>query len=161
MTLDKIIAIFSSKKSRIGKFIHKFPNMAIEVEADVYYIKFSNTVTKNEVLELVSELWNCKFDISFHDSIHPTISDPGAYFSYSTIKTIGNDYYSMTYGNHGWSGGIYHIKIETVSQQIYNLVSKGALNKIQITDVSFFSHYKIKAKQESDKKNDEIYFMHK
>lgn len=160
MTLNKIIAIFSSKKSRIRQFIHKSPNMAIEVEADVYFITFSNTVTKNEVLALVHEFWHYKFDIYFHDSIHPTISDPGAYFSYSTIKTIENDYYSMTYGNHGWSGGIYHIKIETVSQQIYNLVSKGALNKIQITDVSFFSHYKIKEKQESDKKNDEIYLMH-
>jgi hypothetical protein len=66
----------------------------------------------------------------------------------------------MTYGNHGWSGGIYNIKTETVSQQIYNLVSNGALNKIQITDVRFFSHYKIEEKQKSDKKNDEIYFMH-
>lgn len=160
MVVDKIIRIFSSNKSRIVKFIKKIQSMEVEIDKSTYFIKFSKTVTKHEIIELLNELWNCEFEMSFHDSIHPTISDPGAYFSYSTIKTKGKGFYSMTYGNHGWSGGIFHVRIETISQQIYNLVSKDELNKIQITDVSFFSHYKIKTKNESETKDEEIYQMH-
>ena len=160
MRFDKIKAIFASKKSRIVKIIQKYPSMNMEVDANIYFIQLSNRVTKIEVTELLKELWSGQFEISFHDSIHPPVSDPGAYFSYSTTKTIGTDDYSMTYGNHGWSGGIYHIRIETVSQQIYNLVRKEKLNKIQVTGVGFLSHYDIKSKKESDIKNDEIWFMH-
>lgn len=67
----------------------------------------------------------------------------------------------MTYGNHGWSGGIYHIKTETIAFQIQNLIRKNLLDKIQITGVVFFSHYEIKSKEESEEKDKEIMLMHK
>ncbi len=160
MLLDKIIRVFSSKKSRIVKFIKKIYSMEVAIDKNTYFIKFSQTVTKQEIIELLNELWDCEFEMSFHDSIYPTISDPGAYFSYSTIKTNGKGFFSMTYGNHGWSDGIFHIRIETISQQIYNLICKGELNKIQITEVVFFSHYEIKTKKESETKDEEVYQMH-
>jgi len=66
----------------------------------------------------------------------------------------------MSYGNHGWSGGIYHIRTETVAQQIYNLLNKKELERIQITGVNFFSHYEMESEERSMKKDSEIYNIH-
>lgn len=150
----------SVKLRQISKYVDANPRMQIEKIDEVVFIKFDSTFSKNEMRELLDKLWDYQFDIAFHDNIHPTISDPGAYFSYSTEKSLGPEYWSMTYGNHGWSGGIYHIKKTTVYQQVYNLVYKSELDKIQITYVNFFSHYDIQATEKSIQKDQEIFAMH-
>ena len=152
--------MFLDKVYEIKKYVNNHSNLILERDDKTVFINFTNLITKNEINELLKELWKNRLEIGFHDTIHPTLSDPGAYFRYSTEKTIGEEYWSMTYGNHGWSGGIYHLKRETISQQIYNLVDKGEINKIQITEVVFFSHYEIKSKEKSDEMDNKIRLMH-
>jgi len=144
----------------IKQSVDSNPKLDFEQTDKRAFIKFKLEITKGELQELLELLWKYNFEIAFHDTVHPTISEPGAFFSYSTEKNIGQAYWSMTFGNHGWSGGIYHLKKETVSQQIYNLIQKRKLDKIQITDVHFFSHYDIESEAKSKEKNDEIFSMH-
>jgi len=152
--------MFSLKNLKIERYIKSNPKMSIKKDGKMIFINFNKQITKNEISQLLEELWINKFEIAFHDTIHPTISDPGAYFNYSTDQTINEEYWSMTFGNHGWSGGIYHLRKETVNQQIYNLIKKENLDKIKITEVNFFSNYEIKSKEESIKKDKEILSMH-
>jgi len=162
LILSVVQKMLSSKNSRVKKYVETNPNLEFENNGNIVFVKFNKQITKNEIVELIEKLWENQFEISLHDTLYPfsTGSDPGAYFFYSTEKTISQEYWSMTYGNHGWSGGIYHLRRETVIQQIYNLVSLGEMDKIQITEVSFFSHYEIESKEESDKKNKEIMSKH-
>ncbi len=159
---EKLKEIFSSKNSRVKKYVETNPNLEFENDGNIVFVKFNRQITKNEIGELIEKLWENQFKISFHDTLYPFSggSDPGAYFSYSTEKTIGKGYWSMTLGNHGWSGGIYHLRRETIIQQIYNLVSSGEMNKIQITEVYFGSHYKLESKQRSIETNKEIMSKH-
>jgi hypothetical protein len=48
-----------------------------------------------------------KFEI--YDAYYPSPSDPGAYICYASYDD-SSDSFSMTLGNHGWTGGIYIIK---------------------------------------------------
>ena len=134
--------------------------MKTAVKEGVAFVVFPETVTRQEISTLLEELRSAALEIAFHDTIHPTLSDPGAYFSYSTRKTINKDHWSMTYGNHGWSGGIFHIRQETLCQQIFNLVSKGKLDRIQITEVCFFSGYAVEDSEKSKVKDNTIFQMH-
>ncbi len=102
-----------------------------------------------------------KYQIAFHDNVHPTLSDPGAYFSYSTEKSVDDKHWSMTYGNHGWSGGIYQIRDFILAKQIISLIKKEELSRVQISEVIFFSHYDLKSQEDSKKKGSEIEEMHR
>ena len=130
--LKKIIEKFSSKSSKEEKYLESNSKFIIRKTGKTKFIKFIKQMTKNEISELLGELRKNKFEIAFHDTEYPK-SDDGAYFSYSIKKTIGKEYWSMTYGNDGWSGGIYHLRKETIVQQIFNLANKGKLAEIQIT----------------------------
>jgi len=67
----------------------------------------------------------------------------------------------MTFGNHGWSGGIYQIKDFVIARQIISLIKKEELSKIQISEVVFFSHYKLKSEDENKQMNSEIQEIHR
>ena len=145
---------------RLTKFIELNPIFKLLNKGGISYIQINKEVKIAEIEQLLKILWNEKFEITFHDTIHPTLSDPGAYFSYSTEKSENKNVWSMTYGNHGWSGGIYHLNEKTLAKQIANLIHKTSMNEIQITDVCFFSHYEVKDRESSVKKNSEIFEMH-
>ena len=124
------------------------------------YISLEKNIRIDEIIDLLDLLWNNEFEIAFHDTIHITISDPGAYFSYSPQKSPGINFWSMTCGNHGWSGGIYHISRKTLAKQIGNLIRHSKIESVQITGVLFFSHYQVKSTTESELKDNYLSNIH-
>ena len=152
--------IFSRKKSAIEIFIDSKSKLSLENQGQIKFIRISRNITKNEIDKLLEKLWENKSAIAFYDTFYPQTKDGGAYFSYSTEKIIGPDYWSMTLGNDGWSGGIYQIKKNTVNQQIYNLVINNKIKGIKISNVNFFSHYGMESREKSTAKEEEIYAIH-
>jgi hypothetical protein len=75
-------------------------------------------------------------------------------------RVLAKDHWSMTLGNHGWTGGIYQIRKTTVNQQVYNLFMRKKLKEVGITDVAFFSHYNRESPERSRIKDQEILQMH-
>lgn len=71
------------------------------------YVRIQSNVKSDELLQLLRTLEKHKNPFYFHDPLYPSISDPGGYFSYSQEGSNSKAYWSMTLGNHGWSGGIY------------------------------------------------------
>jgi hypothetical protein len=158
--IEKFKLLFNKSEMELTKFIELNPNFKLLKKGRTSYIQINKKTKIEDVEQLLEILWNDKSEITFHDIIHPTLSDPGAYFSYSTEKSENKKVWSMTYGNHGWSGGIYHLSEKTLAKQITNLIHKTPMNEIQITDVCFFSHYEIKDRESSLKKDSEIFEMH-
>jgi hypothetical protein len=149
-----------NEESQLDEFVGSNQHFEVVVESAVKYIVINPSVNRSDLDSLLDLLWSEGFEIAFHDTIHPTISDPGAYFSYSTYKSSGKSVWSMTYGNHGWSGGIYHINSNTVSHQILNLIQHKKMDRIQITGVIFFSQYELENTQKSKAKDLEIQQIH-
>lgn len=147
-------------KSRVHQFVSSNEHLGMLTENGIKYIEISPSVNSSDIDTILELLWDESFEMAFHDTVHPTISDPGAYFSYSTEKSTGKEFWSMIYGNHGWSGGIYHINSSTVSKQLLNLVSNSKLDKLQITEVIFFSWYETEKTKKSIAKDLEISQMH-
>lgn len=147
-------------KNELTKFIKLNKDFKLLNKGETTFISINKTVNTEDIILLLEKLRKEKFEITFHDTLHPTISDPGAYFSYSTENTENENIWSMTYGNHGWSGGIYHINQKTLAKQITNLIHKTPMTEIQITDVCFFSDYPVKDAESSAKKDSEIFQMH-
>jgi hypothetical protein len=145
---------------KLDKFVDQNPSFTIEKKGRKTFIVFNEDTSLKQIQGLLEWLWKLKFEFTFHDTIYPTISDPGAYFSYSTKKSIGKDHWSMTLGNHGWTGGIYQIRKTTVNQQVYNLFMRKKLKEVGITDVAFFSHYNRESPERSRIKDQEILQMH-
>jgi hypothetical protein len=160
MNLKKFTSLFKSSKNVLGEFLSSNSHFSLTEENGKKYLEIDNQASVEAIILLLSYLWTEKYEIAFHDTIHPTISDPGAYFSYSTEKSPDPNFWSMTYGNHGWSGGIYHISLSTLAKQISSLIKKTDMVSIQISDVVFFSHYKIESNVKSLKKDAEISSMH-
>lgn len=129
-------------------------------EHNINYVYIDKLVGTDDVKNLLNVLKSEKYQIAFHDNVHPTVSDPGCYFSYSSQKSIDDNHWSMTCGNHGWSGGIYQIRDFILARQIMSLIKKEELTRIQISDVIFFSYYMLKSEDESKKKGAEISDMH-
>ena len=157
---NKILSFFRSGKTSDKIFRPSNPALKTEVADGHTFVVFPPHITRQDISGLLEELRSAGFEIAFHDTIHPTLSDPGACFSYSTQKNIDNGSWSMTCGNHGWSDGIFQIRQETLTQQIFNLVSNGRMDRIQITEVCFFSHYALQSQEKSAKKDNEIFQMH-
>tara|TARA_B100000795_G_C22446659_1_gene304065 strand:+ start:39 stop:518 length:480 start_codon:yes stop_codon:yes gene_type:complete len=158
MLINKLKALFSSPP-KLEHFITTHPNIELVIQENTKLIQVNKSSTIKEINNLISVLKSDKYELAFHDTVHPTLSDPGAYFSYSTKKSK-NGYWSMTYGNHGWAGGIFQIKESTVAYQIYNLIQKGKLNQIQITNVVFFNNFKMESTSKSVNKDKELFNMH-
>lgn len=158
--MERIISYPKKADTEFERFIELNPNFNLAQKNNVSFINININVKLEDIELLLEKLWYEKFEITFHDTIYPTLTDPGAYFSYSTKGSENNSFWSMTYGNHGWSGGIYNIKKRTVAKQISNLIQTKSINKIQITNVTFFSSYEIKDEESSIKKDFEIFEMH-
>jgi len=161
MNLKKLKTIFGSDKTKLEEFLSGQSYLKLSRDNGIEYVYIDKLAGTDEVKELLVILRTEKYQIAFHDNVHPTISDPGAYFSYSTEKSIDDNHWSMTYGNHGWSGGIYQIRDFVLAKQIISLIKKEELTRIQISDVVFFSHYDLKSEDESKKKGSEIQEMHR
>lgn len=150
-----------SPKSNLMKFVSNHAHLELIKENGIEYLEIDKSVSTDDISELLILLREEKYEITFHDTVHPTISDPGAYFSYSTVKSLDDKHWSMTYGNHGWSGGVYQIRTFTLASQIISLIKKEQLTRIQISNVIFFSNYDLKSEDESKKKESEIQEMHR
>ena len=153
--------LFNRKhKTELLQFMNLNQDFSHFEENGTEYISIKKSAKLELICSLLEVVRTEKLEIAFHDTIHPTISDPGAYFSYSTQKTSSQDVWSMTYGNHGWSGGIYHIKTKTLAKQIWNLIQNDKIDRIQVTNVVFFNNMDLKSEQESNKKDHELSLMH-
>ena len=139
-------------------------NMISEIKELGVTIKENNIILIDvEVIHLVkpilNSLENWKNDFAFYDPIiNPSSSDPGAYFSYSF--DVYNTIWKMTYGNHGWSGGIYKIEKNTLFNQIENIIRIEKSIELETKDVAFFSHYHIKSDSENKEMNKELESIH-
>lgn len=161
MNVQKLKFNFGSKKSKLEEFLSGQRYLKLIRENGIEYVYIDKLVGTDDIKDLLNILRSEKYQIAFHDNVHPTISDPGAYFSYSSDKSIDNNHWSMTYGNRGWSGGIYQIRDFILARQIISLIKKEELSRIQISDVIFFSHYDLKSEDDSKKKGSEIDEMHR
>ena len=144
----------------LKEYIHSHSKLEMTLRGKSSYILIREDINIEDILTLLQILWKESLEIAFHDSLYPSYTDPGAYFSYSTQKSEDPTVWSMTCGNHGWSGGIYHIQASTLARQILNLVQQADLEAIQITNVIFFSHYELKEEKISAQRNKEIYTLH-
>lgn len=145
----------------LAEFISHYPHLKLIREKKLDFIGIEKETGTDDISKLLKLLHEEKMEIFFHDTVHPTYSDPGAYFSYSTKKSKNKEHWSMTYGNHGWSGGIYQINDFVVAQQILSLIKKDQMDKIQISNVGFFDDLPLKSEEESEKKSSEIAEMHR
>lgn len=160
MILKNLKSLFGKKNSKLEDFLSRQRNLKLIRDNNINYVSIDKFVGTDDIKNLLKVLKSEKYQIAFHDNVHPTISDPGAYFSYSSEKSKDDYHWSMTYGNHGWSGGIYQIRDFTLARQLLSLIKKEELTQIQISDVIFFSNYDLKSEDESKKKASEISDMH-
>lgn len=161
MKAKKIISIFGSQNSKLEAFISGQVYLHLSRENGIEYLNIDPLVGNDDIKNVLKILKTEKYQIAFHDNVHPTLSDPGAYFTYSTEKSIDANHWSMTQEHHGWSGGIYQIRDFILAQQIISLIKKEELTRIQISDVVFFSQYDLISEDDSKKKGLEIQEMHR
>jgi hypothetical protein len=88
------------------------------------------------IAALLQAMLESNTEFRFFDPLYPSMSDPGAYVSYSP----GKGAWRMTMGNHGWSGGIYEIQAQVVCNQLHSLRARGLLKTIDLEQVYFGSH---------------------
>lgn len=123
-------------------------------------IEFRQGVSLEAIRKLLIILRTHKAEFALYDRLYPSPSDPGGYFSYSQDFNSTDHTWSMTLGNHGWTGGIYTIEENTVAVQIYDLVTMMEIDSIDIQGVAFFSHYKKQDAERNQSKDAEIYSLH-
>lgn len=98
-------------------------------------------VSHEVIAQLLALLRERQMSFSVYDPLYPSPSEPGAYMAYRPEPDTAAPAWSMTLGNHGWSGGIYTIKERNMVLQLGHLVRLGLIDSIGIDDVSFFAHY--------------------
>lgn len=143
---------FRNKKASYANEINKLDGFEVSKVYDKESVIFKDSATLKGVSELIEILSSHNIAFAFHDSLFTTISDPGAYLDYSQEKNDKSGYWSMTLGNHGWTGGIYSISNNVVANQLYSLINKRLLSSIRIEGAKIFSHYD----KENSRKNDEM-----
>ena len=135
------------------------PHLWLDSSEEGIFIKFDAGVTHAEINRLLATLMLSKAEFCLYDAHYPSPSDPGAYISYSQEGADPNCW-SMTLGNHGWSGGIYQIQDTVICNQLFHLLSSKAIDAVQLNKVSFFSHYKRLTPPENRLLNDLISKLH-
>lgn len=139
-----------------SKMISELKELGVSIIAN--YIIITNDDI-HLVKQILLTLENWENDFAFYDPvINPSYSDPGAYFSYSFEPV--NDIWIMTYGNHGWSGGIYKIEKNTLIRQIENIIRIAKSIELETENVAFFSHYQHKSISENKAMNNELEVIH-
>ncbi len=106
--------------------------------------------------DLLTALMRERIEFSLHDPLYPSPSDPGAYMSYSPQEAR----WLMTLGNHGWSGGIYHVRPATLLRQICNLHALGRLPSLGLDRVGFLGHYRHESAEANDEMNRRLLELH-
>lgn len=101
-------------------------------------IVFGERFRADELGGLLTAIRRHSGEFSVHDPLYPSVSDPGAYFSYSTSGAL-DGCWSMTLGNHGWTGGIYQIRDDVIIAQLDDLLALGMLDSLGIDHVHFLS----------------------
>ncbi|MCS3798479.1 hypothetical protein [Niastella sp. OAS944] len=123
-------------------------------------IKIANDTSFENIIALLKILRTHKVPFALYDGYYPSPSDPGAYLSYSQEQNETENAWSMTLGNHRWSGGIYTISENNIALQIHNLVRNNQIDSIEIDKVVFFSHYEKENKDKNRNKNALLYGIH-
>jgi len=142
----------------LSKYIEPIKGLSPFVQGK--YIKVSTQFDPDKLEDLMKFLRNYKIDFSIYDELYPSMSDPGAYISYSYTNMQNGSKWKMTLGNHGWSGGIYEIDENTILTQLNNLFLHNKLKEIQIEGVSLFQHYKMKSEFDSKEENERLITIH-
>ncbi|UUC47156.1 hypothetical protein [Flavobacterium cerinum] len=109
-----------------------------------YTIKIDNQMSLEAITQLLKTLRKHKIAFSVHDRLLYSyeIGDPGAYVTYSQDKNDLEDCWSMTFGNHGWSGGTFTIEEKNIALQLFNLAQKEEIDSIRIGNVRLFNYEK-------------------
>jgi len=110
-------------------------------KSGVRYIHLSQNTTLESIKSLLQLLKMNKIPFEIYDKLYYPSTDPGAYLTYSQEKNMSPDCWSMTLGNHGWTGGIFTIDENIIASQLENLLKKGLIQEIRIEKIAFFSHY--------------------
>ena len=129
------------------------------VDAEIRRVEFPGPLSGSTLAELLAVLKDDEAEFAFYDERYPSASDPGAYFSYSSPKAPPGKW-RMTFGNHGWSGGIYEIDDNTVCSQLLDLVTSPLLKSIDLDRVCFFSHYQLESASQSNAMNQKRLEIH-
>lgn len=146
--------------NKLKTSLENIQGLTLVEKLGIRYVKFLKLITHESLEQLLYILKTNNLSFHFYDVFYPSMSDPGAYLSYSQEKNETKNCWSMTLGNHGWSGGIYHINESTIIIQLGNLVNRKVLNEIKIDNVAFFSHYNIVGSQLNDTENNKILEIH-
>jgi len=148
---------------RTGTFeseIAKLKTFTIADRQGVEIVEISREATFDDITELLLVLRKHRIAFALYDPYYPSPSDPGAYIDYSQEKNEASNSWSMTLGNHGWTGGIYTISENNIALQIHHLVENGQINSISINEVKIFSHYEKQNSVRNREQNALIYRIH-
>lgn len=101
MELSEFLKLKQTLDSQVNKIVglkivQKNNSIAIAIEQNI------QIQTVKDLLQLLREN---KVAFAIYDSFYPSPSDPGAYIDYSHEKGDNTHTWSMTLGNHGWTGG--------------------------------------------------------
>ncbi len=129
------------------------------VDAEIRKIEFPGPLSSFALTEMLQVLKDNDAEFALYDEQYPSMSDPGAYFRDSSADAPAGKW-RMTFGNHGWSGGIYEIDDMTICRQLMDLVTLGLLQSIEIDGVVFFSHYQLKSAEQSTAMNEKLLAIH-
>jgi hypothetical protein len=154
---------FLKNTSKAEQQIEKIAGLSINKKDGVRYVQVSEQVTKGSIISLLEVLRLNNIAFSIYDPIYPPSydSDKGSYISYSQEKNENKESWNMTFGNHGWSGGIYNISERIILVQLENLIDKKLLSEIKIGKVGFFSHYDVENLDRNRNIKSGIFLLHK
>lgn len=123
-------------------------------------IQFGNALSAEDFGRLLQSIRRHVGEFALFDPLFPSVSDPGAYFSYCALPPLPKRWH-MTLGNHGWSGGIYQIEEQTILCQLENLWRQGKLNSVSIDHVNFFHHRPRQSGEANNTMNARLMQIHK
>ncbi len=123
----------------LNTIVKKVDGVSVAGDRGARRLLFASQITYENMGFLVQTLRHVNAVIAIYDPLYPSPSDPGAYITYAQIKAKPEQW-SMSLGNHGWSGGLYQIDEETVSIQLFNLHRKGHLSHLDFERHRLFSH---------------------
>jgi hypothetical protein len=132
---------FLKPKSQFEDQIRKLDGIEILDAQNSRIIKISNRTNLETIRQLLKTLRFHKVAFSLFDHLYPSPSDPGASIDYSQELNDSENSWSMTLGNHGWTGGIYTINDNNISIQIKNLTKQKLIDGLRIDNVKIFNHY--------------------
>lgn len=151
---------FLKLKPALNSQVNKIAGLKIVQKSNSIAIAIDQNLQIETVRILLQILRENKVAFALYDSFYPSASDPGAYFDYSPEQNVDNSTWSMTLGNHGWTGGVYSIEENVIANQIHNLIKHKQIDSIRIDDVKIFSHYGKKIAELNVKQNELISGIH-